>query len=139
MRMWKRYFLAVSLVSVVFAGCATVEKLPPVRPVQDLKSLEGDWEGTDTLVHLDRSVVRAILTFKMNGTFRGRRLAGPYPEEAYNGDVRVTKGKLVYTASGERWTARGVFVLHEGDGKTVLVQQNEDGKILGRYKPVKRD
>jgi hypothetical protein len=137
--MWKQYTLVLVLIGLVLAGCATIEKLPPVKPIQDLKSLEGDWEGTETLVHLDRSIARAILTFKMNGSFRGRLQPGAYPEEAYSGDVRVKKGKLLYTTANPRWTAKGVFVLHEGDGKTVLVKQNEDGKILGRYKPVNRD
>lgn len=37
------YGLTLFLIAVVLTGCAT---LPPVRPVENVKSIAGTWEGT---------------------------------------------------------------------------------------------
>ena len=113
------------LVTTALAGEAT---LPPAKPVSDIKSIAGTWEGTVSL--RDAEILRYTLTVKDDGSWEGIR----YPKRAkggrlltFQGTMSVSDGKIRY--KNETRGTTGIFSLHEDDGKRMLVGSSADGKF----------
>ena len=54
---------------------------------------------------------------------------------ALHGDIVVQDGKFQWTES--KTGSKGEFVLHEGDGKRVLIRTGQGSDSTGEYKPAK--
>jgi hypothetical protein len=114
--MWRRFgFRAPLLVAIVLAGCAT---LPPVKQIEDVKILAGDWEGLITLPS-DDQIVRVRLTIKEDGS-----LVVPTSTSTVNGTIYLSGGQALFRTSRP---SSGTVTLYEGDGKRMLRFVATDG------------
>lgn len=122
-----RGVLAVFLVATLLAGCAT---LPPAKPIQDLKSIAGWWEGT---LSTPEGTFHATLKINEDGSYSATA-SGPSPGRV-EGVLRLRDGKVLWFS---RTTGRsGAFTLHEGDGKLILKSTTEGSSVLAEFRPVK--
>jgi hypothetical protein len=94
----------LALVSLVVAACAP---LPPKRPVSDVGSLAGRWEGR--VLATGQSLTWDVAR---DGSVRWTAPNGPG-----TGKLSLRDGRLFYESSTGR---SSFFDYHEGDGKRVL-------------------
>jgi hypothetical protein len=92
------------LVALVATACAS---LPPKKPVSDVASLAGRWEGQ--VVATGQSLAWDVAR---DGSVRWQAPAG-----AGTGRLSLREGRLFYESSTGR---SSFFDYHEGDGKRVL-------------------
>lgn len=119
--------LAVFLTGIVLAACAT---LPPARPIPDLKSIAGKWEGTVTLPTV---TFPYTLTIREDGSWEGT--SPTLPPGRFEGNVRVSGGKALWIS---RTTgAMGTYTLHEGEGRRALRLEVEGGTGMATLRPAK--
>jgi hypothetical protein len=118
------------LIGVVLAGCAS---LPPARPATDLKAIAGKWEGTVTAASGRKFTFTS--TIREDGTAESvvPELSNPGPRFA----LRVTVEGGKYRWKSETTGRVGTYVLHEGDGRRVLVSRADDGSSYSEATPAK--
>ncbi len=120
----------VLLLAMVLTGCAT--SLPPAQPATSLDSIVGAWEGSLT----DRQgepLYHATLVIRKDGTYQSTVPA--MKESPFSGTIVIEDGKFRWTES--KSGSKGDFVLHEGDGKRVLIRTGDGVDSTGEYKPAK--
>ena len=123
MRRWSP-FTAFLGVAVLAAACAT---LPPAKPVQDIRTIAGKWEGTVTT---PGGPSPYTMTIKEDGSYEGSFQGGTVV-----GSIRLSKGKILWKSDTSGRT--GTYSLHEGEGHRLLVGQSDDGSITARLTPVR--
>jgi len=116
-----RLSLTVGLLGVCIASCAAAPpapELPPRAQIQDLKSIAGEWES---FVNTPRGTVSGTDSIREDGS-------DAWTAGADKGTITLTVVDNVI-----RWKSTsgrtGTVVLHEGDGKRVLIwtyDQNPD-------------
>ncbi len=112
-------------VVALLAGCAS---LPPAKPISDVKSLAGKWEGYTTN---QRGTFPLTLTIKEGGSYSA---FVPAANTTVTGTMQVIDGKVRFrTADG----ATGTTTLHEGGGKRILRSVRDDGSVTSEYEPAK--
>ncbi len=115
--MRRGYGLTLFLIAVVLTGCAT---LPPARPVQNVKSIAGTWEGTVSAPGGGRFWLR--FTINEDGSYLATLVNGV----TIPGNIRADGGQLFYRAAGAQGFVPGglggigTMSLHEGDGTPSL-------------------
>ncbi len=121
-RTWLRVTIGILGVSV--ASCATAP-LPPVARVQDLKSIAGEWES---VISTPSGQVKATDTIREDGT-------DEWTAGKEKGTTTLTvSGQIIHWKSTSGRT--GTVILHEGDGKRVLIwTYDENPKWSGRSLP----
>jgi hypothetical protein len=116
---------AARIVAVaIVAGCATI---PPAKPVTELSSLAGTWQGT--VYSRQGGADATTVTIKPDGS--GEWSAGPQ-----RGTIKyaIVDGKIRWSSSSGR---TGTTTLHEGGGKRVLRSVSDDGSVQAQYELVK--
>ena len=113
-----RLSLRITLLGVCIASSATAQALPPRAQVQDLKSIAGEW---DSVLKFPGGSVSGTDTIREDGS-------DAWTAGADKGTITLTVVDNVI-----RWKSTsgrtGTVVLHEGDGKRVLIwtyDQNPD-------------
>jgi hypothetical protein len=124
------FLICLLLVAVVVTACSS---LPPTKPATDLKAIAGKWEGWLTLPNGNR--VPATSTIREDGTVETIVPALTNPGPRFVARVTVQDGK--YRWKSETTGRTGVFTLHEGDGRRVLVGRPDDGSGSSEYTPAK--
>lgn len=123
----RRGILALMLMALALAACAT---LPPVKPIADLRSIAGKWEGTVTLF---QGTFPYTLTIREDGSWEGT--SPTLAPGRFEGSVRVSGGKALWIS---RTTgAMGTYILHEGEGGRVLRLEVEGGTGTATLRPAK--
>jgi hypothetical protein len=123
-----RSVIGVSLLAVL-AACAS---LPPARPATDIKAIAGKWEGT---LQSRQGTVPYTSTIREDGTTETIVPALSNPGPRFVGRVTVENGK--YRWKSETTGRTGTYVLHEGDGRRVLVGRADDGSTITEATPAK--
>ncbi len=72
-------------------------------------------------------------TFQENGRWE-TSIDPPLPHSRTVGTIRVGDGK--YYVKSETTGRTGVFTLHEGEGKSILVWSDDKGECDGRLTPI---
>ncbi len=112
------------------AGCATT--LPPAKPIQDLRSIAGGWQGT---VSSPQGSFGYTLTIKEDGSWEATSSVPVGGVDRFEGGMFVRSGKIFWVS---RTTGRsGTYTLHEGEGQRVLSGRTDDGSITIRLTPVR--
>ena len=119
--------LSVLLVATVLVACAT---LPPAKPVQDLRTIAGKWEGTFTAPF---GTFPYALTIKEDGSWEGLAPTSPFPKSEGTMAARDGKVRSVSKTTGITYT----ITLHEGEGQRILSGRSEDGSVTFRLTPAK--
>ena len=119
--------LSVSLVATVLVACAT---LPPAKPVLDLGTIAGTWQGTVTS---SSGTSPYTLTIKEDGLWEG--VAPDIPPGRFEGKMSVKEGKIRFISHTMGRT--GTYTLHEGEGRRVLSGRTDDGSITIRLTPAR--
>jgi len=105
-----RLSLTISLLGVCIASSATAQPLPPRAQVQDLKRIVGEW---DSVIKFPGGSVIGTDTIREDGS------------DAWTQSTRSGTMFLTVVDNVIRWEAHnghtGTVVLHEGDGKRVLI------------------
>ena len=129
--MTKRFLSgAVLLLAAILTGCAS--SLPPAQPATSLESIAGKWEGSLT----DRQgepLYPDTLVIRKDGTYES--IVPALKGSPFTGTVVIQNGKFLWTES--KTGSKGEFVLHEGDGKRVLIRNGQGSDSTGEYKPAK--
>jgi hypothetical protein len=117
--------IAIALVALGLAACATT--LPPVVRVTDLTTLAGTYSGrlkeVSQLSRSTRLVVQPNGNFELTASEpRGFRTLGVMALEP-DGTFKY----LYDESKGEGKVLSGRGVVHEGDGRRVLVMTHDDG------------
>src|SRR5215813_10658824 len=117
--------IALALVALGLAACATT--LPPVVRVTDLTTLAGTYSGrlkeVSQLSRSTRLVVQPNGNFELTASEpRGFRTLGVMALEP-DGTFKY----LYDESKGEGKVLSGRGVVHEGDGRRVLVMTHDDG------------
>ena len=131
-RWWQ--ILVFSFVVAFAFGCAT---LPPIQPIRDLNSIAGKWEGTwYTPVGADP----ISLTIRQDGTWESTVPPNSILARRFgthiSGTGTLSEGK--YRFKSQTTAMTGVYTLHEGGGRRVLVIVSDDGKSRGEFEPAKK-
>jgi len=111
----------VVVLLLVVCGLATIAVAGPDKPIDNVKTLAGDWGS------IDRSP--AAIHINEDGTYEGTAASGART----TGSVTVTSG----TASFQSTTAAGTVTLSEENGKEVLTFTRSDGRGSARMHRVK--
>jgi hypothetical protein len=114
----------------MLTGCAS---LPPARPATDLKAIAGKWEGTVQAPNGRQFAVTS--TIREDGTVESIIPALTNPGPRFLLRVAVDGGK--YRWKSETTGRTGTYILHEGDGRRVLVSSADDGSSYGELTPAK--
>lgn len=123
----RSFSIFIVLLGILLAACAT---LPPAKPVQDLKSIAGKWEGTATS-GLGTFPYRTVI--KEDGSWEG--VAPDIPPGKFQGSMVVKDGKI---RSLSRTTGRAyTFTLHEGEGTRVLRGVSDEKDVTIVLRPAK--
>jgi hypothetical protein len=105
-----RLSLRIILLGVCIASSATAQALPPRAQVQDLKSIAGEW---DTVLKFSGGSVSGTDSIREDGS-------DAWIQGSEKGTIFL---KVVDNVI--RWESRsgrtGTVVLHEGDGRRVLI------------------
>jgi hypothetical protein len=127
---WARAASAGVLAAAILVGCAT---LPPAKPATDVGAIAGKWEGTLTT----RAGARFTytMTIAKDGKWETIVPGMSNPGPRFVGTVTVDGGK--YRWKSETTGRTGIYSLHEGDGRRVLVSQADDGTSTGEGTPGK--
>ncbi len=129
--MTKRFLSgAVLLLAAILTGCAS--SLPPAQPATSLESIVGTWEGSIT----DRQgepLYPDTLVIRKDGTYES--IVPALKGSPFTGTVVILNGKFQWTES--KTGSKGEFVLHEGDGKRVLIRTGQGVDSTGEYRPAK--
>ncbi|MBI4636211.1 MAG: hypothetical protein HY727_07655 [Candidatus Rokubacteria bacterium] len=102
------------LLAAVLVGCASA---PPVKPIGDVKSVVGVWQGFLTTKDVRDPL---ILTIREDGSYAAATSLGG----GMSGTLRIHEGKLVLQPAQGRG---GTLTLHEGKGKRMLRGLRDDG------------
>ena len=108
---------AVLLLAAILTGCAS--SLPPAQPATSLQSIVGNWEGSIT--DSQGNSYNATLVIREDGTYEST--IPSFEGSPFRGTIVIQDGKFRWTESKSGTT--GDFVLHEGDGKQVLIWSGE--------------
>ena len=119
--------LSVLLVATVLVACAT---LPPAKPVQDLRTIAGTWQGTVTS---SSGTSPYTLTIKEDGSWEG--LAPDIPPGRFEGKMSVKEGKIRLISHTTGRT--GTYTLHEGEGKRALTGATDEKDVTVQLRPAK--
>lgn len=122
--------VAALLFGAILAGCAT--SLPPAEPATSLDRIVGKWEGSLT----DRQgepLYPDTLVIRKDGTYQSTVPA--LKGSPFSGTIVIEDGKFRWTES--KTGSKGDFVLHEGDGKRVLIRTGQGVDSTGKYEPAK--
>lgn len=122
-----RRVLTVFLMATLVAGCAT---LPPAKPVQDIRTIAGKWEGTGTAPF---GTFPYALTIKEDGSWEGLAPTSPFPKSEGTMAARDGKVRSVSKTTGITYT----ITLHEGEGQRILSGRSEDGSVTFRLTPAR--
>lgn len=115
--------LAVFVLGVVLAGCAS---LPPAKPIPSVESIAGKWEGWFKSPTGSGSV---RVNFHKDGTY-----AWTGSKESGTGTMRLTAGEIRWKSSSGR---SGILTLHENDAKRVLKATYDQPGWSGQLEPAK--
>jgi hypothetical protein len=118
------------ILGLVLAGCAS---LPPAKKATDLKAIAGKWEGTLTVASGRQFAFTSII--REDGTVETIIPAMSNPGPRFVNRVSIENGK--YRWKSETTGRTGLYVLHEGDGRRVLVSQADDGSTYAESRPAK--
>ena len=121
---------AVLLLSAILTGCAT--SLPPAQPATSIDSIVGKWEGSITTPQ-GEPLYTATLVIRKDGTYES--IVPVLKESPFSGTIVIEDGQFRWTES--KSGSKGDFVLHEGDGKRVLIRTGKGSSSTGEYKPAK--
>jgi hypothetical protein len=124
MRMGKLTGIAVFLLAIGLAACAT---LPPAKPVHDLKSIAGAWEG---MAARAEGVATYTMTIKADGSWEATARGG-----TFEGSMRLEDGKI--HSQSKTTGIKYMFTLHEGEGQRVLKGSSYDGSVTIELRPVR--
>jgi tetratricopeptide (TPR) repeat protein len=120
------------LIAVAFVWACTT--LPPIQPIRDLNSIAGKWEG---IWYSSLGIDPMSLTIRQDGTYEG--IVPPGSNLAIKfGTHFVGTGKLskgTYRFKSQKTGMTGVYTLHEGGGRRVLVSVSDDGRARGEFEP----
>lgn len=130
MNIWPRIPARCLLVVLVLAtACAS---LPPAKPAGSLKDIAGTWEGSGRSTVQGRAISwTTTLTIKEDGTWENIIPGAPPPGPRYVGTMQVVDGKYRWKSNTSGQS--GVVTLHEGEGRRVLVSQNDAGDARAEY------
>lgn len=118
--------LAVVIAGALLAACAP---LPPPKPIPDLKSIAGKWEGTVTT---PGESFPYTLTIREDGSWWAVAPRGP---GVFEGLIRVRDGRALFAS---RTTGgSGTYTLHENNGQRILFGRSDDGSITIKLTPVR--
>jgi len=120
--------LAMILIVMTVAGCAT---LPPAQPTRDLQAITGKWEGMLSL--RDGRTLPATMTIKEDGTWEFLVPALSNPGPRFVGSIAIVDGQ--YRSKSDTTGRAATVTLHAGDGKRVLGFINDDGSSSAALKP----
>lgn len=120
---------AALLMLAALAGCAT---LPPAKPTTDLRAIAGKWEGT---LQTRQGSVPFTQTIGEDGRVETLIPALSDPGPRFIARVVVEGGR--YRWKSETTGRTGTFVLHEGEGRRVLVSRPDDGATHSESTPAK--
>jgi hypothetical protein len=121
--------VATVLTLTVLSGCAT---LPPAKATTDLKAIAGKWEGTLQLRH---GSFPFTSTIREDGTVEVVVPAFTNPGPRFVTRISVEDGK--YRWKSETTGRTGTYILHEGDGRRVLISRADDGSSYAEATPAK--
>jgi hypothetical protein len=121
---------AVLFFAAILIGCAS--SLPPAQPATSLKSIAGNWEGHLTNAQ-GEPVYAATLVIREDGTYESSVPA--LKGSPFTGTVAIQDGKFRWTEN--KTGTKGDFVLHEGNGKRVLIRTGQGVDSTGEYEPAK--
>jgi hypothetical protein len=119
--------LAVAVTIAMLAGCAS---LPPAMPSTDLKLIAGKWQGT---LQTRQGQARFTQTIHADGTIETLIPSMTNPGPRFAGRVVVDNGQFRWKS--ETTGRTGTFVLHEGEGRRVLVSRADDGTSAAEATP----
>ncbi len=102
-----RLGLTALLAGIVLAGCAT---LPPARPIQDVKTLAGVWEGR--IKSPSGPDLPVVVTIKEDGSY-----VITSPSERVTGTIYLSGTQPLFKTSRP---SSGTVTLYEGEGKRML-------------------
>ena len=127
------HFINILIVVAFVWACAT---LPPIQPIRDLNSIAGKWEGT---WHGPLGADPFSITIKKDGTWESivpadSNLARKFGTR-FVGTVNLSEGKCRFKSQTTGMT--GIYTLHEGGGRRVLVIVSDDGKSRAELEPAK--
>jgi hypothetical protein len=108
------------VVTMAVSGCAS---LPPAKPATDVKAIAGTWQGTATAP--SGAQFPFTSTISEDGRIETIIPALSNPGPRFVARVTVEGGK--YRWKSETTGRTGTYVLHEGDGRRVLVSRADDG------------
>ena len=118
----------VLVIGMVLAGCATTASLPPMKPIQDVKVLAGEWGGWVTV---NNQNVQAKLVIKEDGSYVGGPMYGV--GNPITGSIYQSGDQVLYKSSRP---SNGTVTLYEGAGQRVLRFTSTDG-ALADFTPIK--
>lgn len=121
--------LAAVLTLTVLGACAS---LPPAKSATDLKAIAGKWEGT---IQLRQGSYPFTSTIREDGTTETIIPGATNPGPRFVGRVTVENGR--YRWKSETTGRTGIYTLHEGDGRRVLVGRADDGGSATEATPAK--
>jgi len=126
----------ISLVVALACACAT---LPPAQPIRDHKDIAGKWEGTIFSTTLGSSPI--VLIISEDGTRESivpqSSAFWPFSDQGrFLGTWELVEGKIrtITKTTGDT----GIFTLHEGGGKRVLVYRSDDGYTRSECTPAQK-
>jgi hypothetical protein len=100
----------------------------PAKPISDVRSLAGKWEGYTTN---ERGTFPVTMTANEDGSYS---VFVPAANTTVTGVMQVTDGKARFrTADG----ATGTTTLYEGEGKRVLKSVRDDASVTTELRPAK--
>ena len=121
---------AVLFLAAILTGCAS--SLPPAQPATSLESIVGKWEGSITTPQ-GEPLYTATLVIRKDGTYESS--VPVLKGSPFTGTIVIQDGTFRWTESSTG--SKGDFVLHEGEGKRVLIRTGQGSDSTGEYKPAK--
>ena len=127
-----RAFVLRAAAILLLASATACTSLPPARPATNVSAIAGKWGGTITSAGRPNS---ATTTIASDGTYETIVPAFSNPGPRFVGKVWVQDGK--YRFKSDTTGRTGTMILHEGEGRRVLVTQTDDGSASGEATPAK--
>ena len=126
--MLRRFCLLIA--AAMMTGCAA---LPPAQPAHDLTNIVGKWEGF-VLDARRQPFYPSTLTIRPDGTFENH-VPSLGSQERFVGTVGVIDEQFRWKNATDGRT--GVFTLHEGGGKRVLISDGGGTVGSAQWEPAK--
>jgi hypothetical protein len=101
------------VIAFLLAACATTtSSLPPIKPIQDVKELAGEWSGWVMIANQNTQVK---LVIKDDGSFIANRIYGV--ATPLTGEIYRSGDQILYKTSRP---SNGMITVYENAGQRVL-------------------